>query len=56
MKENQLYKKYSMQTLLDDLDIIERYDYPGQSYHCGEITKKQCDIYACFGIKPPNML
>jgi transposase len=56
MKENQLYKNYTMQTLLDDLDIIERFDYPGQRYHCSEITKKQQQIYACFGFIPPNML
>ena len=56
MKENQLYKNYTMQTLLDDLDIIERFDYPGQRYHCSEITKKQHQIYACFGFSPPNML
>lgn len=56
MKENQLYKNYSMQTLLDDLDIIERFDYQGQRYHCSEITKKQRHIYECFGVNPPNML
>lgn len=56
MKENQLYKNYSMQTLLDDLDIIERFDYQGQRYHSSEITMKQQRIYKCFSVNPPNML
>lgn len=56
MKEKHLYKNYSMQTLLDELDVIERFDYEGQKYHCSEITKKQMGLYACFDIQPPNML
>jgi transposase len=56
MKDNQLYSNYSMQTLFDELDIIELFDYPGQSYHCSEITAKQQQIYECFGVNPPNML
>ncbi len=56
MKESHLYKNYSMQSMLDDLDIIERFDYQGQRYHCSEITNKQKELYKCFGIKLPNML
>ena len=56
MKDNNLYRNYSMQSLLDSLDIIERYDFEGQRYHCSEITQKQLDIYSCFGVSPPNTL
>jgi len=56
MKDSKLYRNYSMQSLLDSLDVIERYDFAGQRYHCSEITQKQLDIYACFGVSPPNML
>ena len=56
MRDNNLYRNYTMQSLLDSLDIIERFDYEGIKSHCGEITKKQADIYACFGVTPPNML
>lgn len=56
MKENKLYSNYTMQTLLDELDIIERFDYPRQNYHCSEITTKQQQIYSSFGVNPPNML
>lgn len=56
MKEGHLYKNYSMQKLLDDLDIIEKFDYPGKRPHYSEITKKQKDLYACFGVEAPSML
>lgn len=56
MKKNNLYKNYTMQTLLDDLDIIERFDLPKQRYHCSEITEKQKQIYECFEVDIPNML
>ena len=56
MKEHQLYRNYSMQTLLDELDLIERFDYQTRKWHCGEVTGKQAKLYAAFGITPPNML
>ena len=56
MKDHQFYRNYSMQTLLDELDLIERFDYPARKWQCGEVTKKQADLYAAFGFAPPNML
>jgi hypothetical protein len=56
MKEQQLYRSYSMPTLMDELDLIERFDYPGRKWQCGEVTGKQADIYTAFGITSPNML
>jgi transposase len=56
MKDNKLYRNYTMQSLLDSLDVIERYDFEGQRYHCSEITKKQLDIYSCLGVSSPNTL
>lgn len=56
MKDNHLYRNYSIQTMLDSLDVIERFEYPGQRHHVGEVTKKQGQILECFGVKPPNML
>jgi len=56
MKESNLYRNYTMQSLLDSLDVIERYEFSGQRYHCGEITQRQLDIYACFGVTTPNTL
>ena len=56
MRDNNLYQNYTMQSLLDSLDVIERYDFDGQRYHCSEMTKKQQDLFSCFGISPPTTL
>jgi transposase len=56
MSENHLYRNYTMQSLLDSLDVIERYDFEGQRFHCSEITQKQLDLYSCFGLSPPITL
>jgi len=56
MRDNNLYLNYTMQSLLDSLDVIERYDFDGQRYHCSEMTKKQQDLFSYFGVSPPTML
>ena len=56
MRDNNLYQNHTMHSLLDSLDVIERYDFNGQRYHCSEMTKKQQELFSCFGISPPNML
>jgi hypothetical protein len=56
MKKNNLYQNYTMQTLLDSLDVIERYERDGERYHCGEITEKQRELFSAFGAKIPNTL
>ena len=56
MRENNLYQNYTMQSLLDSLDVIERYDHNGQRHHCSEITQKQRNMFACFGVTSPYTL
>ena len=56
MKKHRLYRNYSMLTMLDELDLIECFDYDGQRRHFGEVTKKQDALYECFNVIPPNML
>lgn len=57
-----LFKSYTMQELLDDLDIIECYEQPGHRRRIGEMTKKQMNLfdwggwifhprYKCLGIQ-----
>ena len=46
MDEKGLYKKYTMQTLLDDLDIIELYQQPGRAHHLSEISGASGDTAA----------
>ena len=54
MDTNNLYKYYSMEELLRDIDLIQRYTYPYTPTHYSEITKKQYDIYNTFDMKPPD--
>jgi hypothetical protein len=53
MKEKKLYMKYTMPGLLDELDIIESFEYAGSRIHYGEITEKQQGLFACFDFTPP---
>jgi transposase len=50
MKINNLYKNYTLESLLDELDIIERFEYEPSIFHYGEITNKQVDLFKYFGI------
>jgi hypothetical protein len=53
MSDNNLFKRHTLQQLLDELDIIERFERPGKRYHIGEITQKQADLYKSIGFMPP---
>ena len=54
MTENGLFKKYTMQGLLDELDIIELFRQSGKRAYPGEITQKQIDIYRYFEVSAPK--
>ena len=56
MSDQGLYKKYTMQELLDELDIIECFEQPGNNIRIGEMTKKQEGLYHKLGVKPPTTL
>ena len=56
MQENNLFKHHTMQEVLDDLDIIECFEMPGQQLQVGEITKRQMDFYTKLGVTPPTSL
>jgi transposase len=56
MKTHDLYGRYSMRELLDELDLIERFDEPGRSAHLSEMTKKQETLLTYFGLDPKTML
>ncbi|WP_168120760.1 IS1634 family transposase [Paenibacillus sp. HB172176] len=56
MQEKNLFQRYTMQGLLDDLDVIECYQRPGHDLQFGEITKRQLDIYAALDVSPPTSL
>lgn len=46
-----LFKKYTLQGVLDELDIIERFTQPGKSSMVGEVTKKQMELYMLLGVE-----
>ena len=41
MQDTGLFDKWTLQGLLDELDIIELFEVPGQGRVLGEITEKQ---------------
>ncbi len=54
MDEHNLFKNFTMQTLLDELDIIEQYCQPGHESHLSELTKKQVALYLAMGVGLPT--
>ena len=56
MQESSLFKTYTMESLLDKLDVIECFEAPQSKLRVGEILKKQLEIYNALGVKPPASL
>lgn len=54
MTDNDLFKNYTMQELLDELDIIERFDQSGRKHRISEMTQKQINLYKCLGVDAPT--
>ena len=56
MQEQGLYKDYTVQQLLDKLDVIECFSYPGHDLRIGEVLDKQKLLYVKLGVEPPASL
>ncbi len=56
MQGNNLFKKYTMQEVLDELDVIECFEVPGRQLQVGETTKRQRELYSQLGVAPPSSL
>jgi len=56
MSNNNLYKNYSMSSLLDEIDVIELFKQKNKNKHFSEITKKQKEILKHFGAEIQNTL
>lgn len=54
MSDNNLFKNYTLQEVLDELDIIEHFEQPGRRHHLGEMTKKQMELYTILGVDVPS--
>jgi transposase len=56
MQENNLFKNHTMQSVLDEFDLIECFEIPGQRLQTGEVTKQQAELYSTLGVTPPSSL
>jgi len=54
MQTKNLYKKYTLQTLLDKVDLIEYFEYPNTKPRVGEVLEKQKKIYEAMGVAVPR--
>ena len=54
MKEANLYKMYTMQQLLDTLDVIECFEDKSHALRLGELLNKQVAIYEALGVATPT--
>lgn len=53
MQDKNLFKKYTLRGLLDELDVIECFMTPGKDPFIGEVLQKQQQIYIDMGVKNP---
>jgi len=56
MQEKELFGKYTLQGVLDQLDVIECFERPGKEISFGEITKKQEELFRDLGVESPASL
>jgi transposase len=56
MQVKNLFKDYTLATLLDKLDVIECFERSGRSLRVGEILDKQMQLYKSLGVDPPTSL
>lgn len=56
MQDTKLFGKHTIQSLLDQMDIIECFESPGQQLRVGEMLEKQKELYRCLGVEPPASL
>ena len=54
MKETGLYNNYTMQSLLDKLDVLECFEDANHSLRIGEMLVKQAEIYEALGVEAPT--
>ena len=56
MQDSGLFKQYTLQGVLDQLDLIECFEMPGSKLQAGEILEKQKGIYQSLGVPSPSSL
>jgi len=56
MQETKMFNSYTMQGVLDKLDVVECFETPGRNLRVGELLEKQKEIYARLGVASPTSL
>ena len=54
MKETDLYKSYTMQQLLDKLDVFECFENESHKLRIGELLNNQAEIYKTLEVALPT--
>ena len=54
MQDARLFGKYTLQDLLDELDVIESLEVPGKEPIYGEVLERQVKIYEAMGVPAPK--
>lgn len=54
MQDTKLFGKYTLQGLLDELDVIEQLEVPGKEPIFGEVLERQVKLYEAMGVTPPK--
>ena len=54
MDQGGLFKNRTMQELLDELDVVERFYHPSRKPQIGEITEKQKALYVAMAVECPT--
>lgn len=56
MQEEGLYRDYTLQGMLDKLDVIECFERPGKAPRVGEMLEKQKGLHRAMDVEPPTSL
>ena len=54
MSEKNLFRQYTIQGLLDEVDLIECFTEPGKSLTVGEVLQKQRQLFKDMDVLPPD--
>ena len=54
MQDAKLFHRYTLQGLIDELDVIECLEVPGRDPIFGEVLQRQVEIYEAMGVAAPK--
>lgn len=54
MQDGKLFHKYTLQGVLDELDVIESLEVPGRDPIFGEVLERQARLYEAMGVPAPK--